>query len=634
MPGIVGLISEEPREKCQAIVATMVSSMLHEPSYGSGGYAIPEMGVFGGWVTHEHSMASSQPFFGDDGNVVLLFAGELFTDSGSQPSTRASRTGDQGALYSLIQLYQQMGENCFPELNGLFSGLLVDKRRRKIFLFNDRYGMERIYWHTANNRFYFASEAKALLSVLPELRQFDLEGVAEFLSFGCTLSLRTLFRGIEILPSASLWSFDPPTCRKKRYFSPESWETLSPLTPSDFEEQFAHVFRTIVPRYCRAEAREVGISLTAGLDSRIIMAALPENSAPICHTFSGNDRDTLDASVAKRVAAACGVEHHVLRLGRDFLANFPSHADETIYLTDGALGPLGAHEVYFNRQARQLAPVRLTGVCGGEIMRGVTFLKPLGLPSALINKDLHRLIDQVRAERNAVQSHPLTFTASTELPRTRYGGIAASRSQMPFRTPYLDNDFISLAFRVPESLRGAARPGVTFVERTRPELARIPTDRGRLGSGGLLNYYMRRSVSELAFKLDYYRSEGVPRRLRWLDSTLSGLAAGTGIAGMHKFLLYRRWFRAELADYVGDALSMAATSKTQLWNPIFVAAMARQNRAGGFNFTREINAVLTLEAVGRMLFRDSHNKMLNHEGRGLFAMNKNKSIAAVGPTGV
>ena len=60
-------------------------------------------------------------------------------------------------------------------LNGLFSGLLVDRRRNLALLFNDRYGIERIYYHETPAALYFASEAKALLRVLPELRAFDEE---------------------------------------------------------------------------------------------------------------------------------------------------------------------------------------------------------------------------------------------------------------------------------------------------------------------------------------------------------------------------------------------------------------------------------------------------------------------------
>lgn len=57
--------------------------------------------------------------------------------------------------------------------------------------------VERIYWHEDSSSVYSASEAKALLRILPQLREFDKIGVAQFLTFGCTLESRTLFRNVN-----------------------------------------------------------------------------------------------------------------------------------------------------------------------------------------------------------------------------------------------------------------------------------------------------------------------------------------------------------------------------------------------------------------------------------------------------
>ena len=70
----------------------------------------------------------------------------------------------------LVHLYEEEGDLFFEKLNGLFSGLLIDKRQKKVVLFNDRYGLERIYYYEADGEFYFASEAKALLKILPKLQ--------------------------------------------------------------------------------------------------------------------------------------------------------------------------------------------------------------------------------------------------------------------------------------------------------------------------------------------------------------------------------------------------------------------------------------------------------------------------------
>src|SRR4029453_17665632 len=239
MPGIVGIISQRPAEECQSLVKCMASSMANESFYTLGSYSVPEMGIYAGWVAHENSFSAGQPFFNERRDVVLLFSGECFADPGKRTDLR--RKGHdlgQAAGSWLLHLYEEEGDQFFEKLNGLFSGLFIDKRQGTAFLLNDRYGVERIYWHETEDAIFFASEAKALLRVLPELRAFDREGVAQFLTFGCTLGQRTLFRGVQSLPRASVWSFENGKCQKRKYFSPETWESQSTLTAEAFQARF------------------------------------------------------------------------------------------------------------------------------------------------------------------------------------------------------------------------------------------------------------------------------------------------------------------------------------------------------------------------------------------------------------
>jgi asparagine synthase (glutamine-hydrolysing) len=194
-------------------------------------------------VAHENSFGAEQPFFNERGDVVLLLSGECFVDQETRAGLRQKgHELGQAAGSWLVHLYEEEGDRFFEKLNGLFSGLLIDKRQAKAFLFNDRYGLERLYWHETEDAVFFASEAKALLRVLPELRAFDQEGVTQFLTFGCTLGHRTLFRGIELLPGASVWSFENGKCQRRRYFSPETWEAQPKLAMESFESEFQKTF--------------------------------------------------------------------------------------------------------------------------------------------------------------------------------------------------------------------------------------------------------------------------------------------------------------------------------------------------------------------------------------------------------
>jgi asparagine synthase (glutamine-hydrolysing) len=229
--------------------------------------------------------------------------------------------------------------------------------------------MERIYYYERDGTAYFASEAKALLRVCPELREFDEKGIAQFLSFGCTMGRQTLFRGLESLPGGTRIRFGGKGCaRRSRYFEPSLWEECGVVSEAAFENRLRSQFPPIVGRYAAPE-HDVGISLTGGLDTRMIMACFPESRVlPASYTFAGLNGETLDARLGRRVAMVRGVEHHVIHLTNAVLSNFGAYVDRPVYATDGCSGALGAHEIFFNARARRWAPVRLTGNLGSVVL--------------------------------------------------------------------------------------------------------------------------------------------------------------------------------------------------------------------------------------------------------------------------
>src|SRR5262249_21739747 len=149
----------------------------------------------------------------------------------------------------------------------------------------------------------------------------------------------------------------------------------------------------------------------------------------------------------------CNLPHYILRIGHDFFSNFPAMADRTVYLTDGCLGICGTHEIHLNSLARRLAPVRLTGNFGSEVLRGMSTFKPLGLSPDLFAPELRHHLAVAKSALPTTKEHPVSFAAFQEIPWNLFGNLAACRSQMIFRTPYLDNDLVALAFQAPEECR-------------------------------------------------------------------------------------------------------------------------------------------------------------------------------------
>ena len=583
----------------------MAGTMRHESFYTTGTCSVSELGVCAGWIAPKDGFAAGQVFTNEQKNISLVFTGECFVDPGVKKRLKQNgHVFSEGGGDYLPHLYENEGEGFFAKLNGLFSGLLIDQRQGRVFLFNDRYGVERIYWHETADAFYFASEAKALLRVLPGLREFDPEGVAHFLAFNGTLAGRTLFRGISLMPGGSRWEFSGGKCTREKYFSPETWETQPILKVEDFETKFSETFRRILPRYFESDSK-IGISLTAGLDTRIMMACMPAaKQKPVCYTFDGEKTTTFDSRLAGRVATQCGLEHRVLRIGEDFFSGFATFADRTVYISDGYFGVTGAHEIYLNRIARALTPVRLGGAFGGEILRQVSTFRPRSLSPEFVNPKFKQLPDDFTKSISAHAKHPVTFAAFQEIPWNIFGSPAICRSQLNFRTPYLDNEIVSVAYQMPEMLRRSPQLALRLVQENNPDLGRIPTDMGLAGESSKWAAASKRLFCKATFKLDYLLVEGMPGLISPLDPVFKWSASALGIQGLHKYLHYRGWFRHELAAYVNDAISDCQQQESPFWNSSFLPRMAREHARGHGNFVQEINLALTLNAVQRLLFRD------------------------------
>ena len=255
----------------------------------------------------------------------------------------------------------------------------------------------------------------------------------------------------------------------------------------------------------------------------IMACSPPVPPDSVCYTFAGPTGETVDAQLAARVAESCSLDYRLLRIGSDFFSDFARHADRTVYVTDGCLGIAGAHEIYLNALARQVAAVRLTGNFGSEVLRGVSTFKPIGLSHDLLSPEVGRVVNgSVKALSNS-REHPVTFAAFREIPWNLFGSLAAARSQVTFRTPYLDNELVALAYRTPERLWKSSLPALRLIKTHSPVLNEIPTDRGFVGDNSGLGFLIRRLFTKLRLRSITTTAKDYPgcfRRLTpWLDES-------------------------------------------------------------------------------------------------------------------
>lgn len=612
MPGLVGLITERPRARAEAELRRMLAPLHHHPAYVTGVWSDEGLGVYVGWTAHRRSFAASMPLSNEQHDLVLVFSGEDYPDPGcAQALKERGHAVGQGASY-LVHLAEEPG---FPAvLNGRFHGILADRRAQTVTLFNDRYGLHRIYHHQAPDAFYFAAEAKAILAARPELRSVDADGLGELISCGCTLNNRTLFKGISVLPPASAWSFRQGALQQSaQYFDPRTWEAQPRLDEEAYYRQLREVFTRTLPRYFDGPAgagfdghSPVAISLTGGLDTRMIMSwhrAAP-GTLP-CYSFGGMYRDSQDVQVARRVARICGQPHETLRLDSDFLARFPDYAERTVYLTDGCVEVRHAGDLELNQRAGKIAPVRMTGNYGGEVLRSVRAFRPVEPLPGLFHPDFAPHLEGAQETyRGLIGCHALSFAVFRQAPWHHYGLLSLEQSQLTLRSPFLDNEFVRTVYRAPQSSLDCDALCLRLIADGNPALRRLRTDQGL---GGNLPGWLKsaqRNYFEFTFRAEYAYDYGMPQSVARVDHALRAAHLEKLFLGRHKFYHFRVWYRDQLAGYVRAMLLDSRSLARPYVRREGVEAVVQGHLKGNRNYTTALHKLLTLELLHR-LFIDS-----------------------------
>lgn len=596
--GFCGVISAGSTTEAAVTIPKMANAMnVLRRSEDSG--VLESENLTAAWIRRNDASAAGSATWNRANNVCLCFVGEIFGLNGY--------SNEKATSFHLISEYEKSGLSFLENLNGCFAGFLFDLRQQKIVLFNDRYGLGRIYLHEADGRTFFATEAKALLSALPDLQRLDPRGFGEWCSCGCVLQERTLFDGISLLQGGSNWIFSADgSVVKKRYFESAAWTSLPQLPESEYFQRLRDMFPRVLRRYLGND-QVIGMSLTGGLDGRIIMAysQMPPGAMP-CYTFSGPIRDCLDARIARLIAQNCDQPHSIIRLGEDFLAAFPKLAEDTIVISDGAMNVTGAAELYLNSRAREFSAIRLTGNYGSEILRNNIAFRPSPLATNLFSEDAQKYI-QAAAVTYAEESrgNPRSFIAFKQVPWHHFARSTIEKSQLTVRSPYLDNELVALAFQAPKGQKINFDCSARLIAEANPALGRISTDRGfKYGSNTIVNR-LSQSKEQFLAKAEYAFDYGMPQWLAPIESFSSVIGLQRLFLGRQKFCHFRTWYRGCLAPYVREVLLDPRSLSRPYLRRRGVERIVEQHIEGKGNFTTEIHKLLSLELTQRFLLEES-----------------------------
>jgi asparagine synthase (glutamine-hydrolysing) len=549
------------------------------------------------------------PIWNETRDIVLFFAGEHFGDARErlQLKSRGHDVSPNPDASYLVHLYEEKGEGFLNDLNGFFHGLVVDIRSGKTLLFNDRYGMQRMYYHENENEVLFSSEAKSILKIRARLRQIRLDSLGELFSCGCVLENKTLFPGIFLMPGGSVWCLTGDgSITKRQYFKPEEWENQPLLSENDFYARLKDTFTYILPRYFSPEGK-VGLSLTGGIDTRMMLACFDTKPGSLpCYTFGGPYRAPFDVKVSRKVAKVCSQSHSTLRLNGEFISSFPELAEKVVYITDGCLEMSGVPNLYVNKLARELAPIRLTGNYGQEVLRRYIAFRPSSAKESVLSDVFQVHIKNAkRTYEEAVKGHRLSFALFKQAPWYQYPRLNLEQSQLVQRSPYMDNDLVRLVYQAPQAALENSELSIRIIRDGKPSLGKIATDRGVMGELSAPLALMARAYYEFLFKMEYYYSHGMSQWMAEMDYSVRWLHLENLFLGRHKYYHLRKWFRDELSNYLKEILLSRKSLERDYLRKGAVEKIVNEHIKGDRNHTDKISIVLAVELLHRVLIDKS-----------------------------
>jgi asparagine synthase (glutamine-hydrolysing) len=390
MCGIVGILRNS-RAIEESELTVMRERLVHRGPDDAGLWIHPEGRV---GLAHRRlsiidlSEAGHQPMQSRDGNLVLVYNGEIYnfqelrTELEEKGYCFDSRTDTEVILHA----YQEWGVEAIRRFNGMFAFALYDRRTEQLLLARDRFGEKPLYYCQRDGCFLFASELKALTAHLNFVPTLVPEVLPLYLIFGYIPYPHTIFEHTAKLPPAHYMLVDIPSqeCRLESY-----WEPLTLLGVGDRGEGIEQVvdrldelLREAVRRRLVADV-PVGAFLSGGVDSSLIVSIMADMKSDL-KTFSIGfwDEEYDEAPYAKEIARHLGCDHYehyiTPKEALDALVALPEIYDEPF--ADSSAIPT----YLVSRFSQSEVKVVLTGDAGDELFGGYTTYQRLALFAPLL----------------------------------------------------------------------------------------------------------------------------------------------------------------------------------------------------------------------------------------------------------
>ena len=501
----------------------------------------------------------------------------------------------------------------FSDFRGTFCFAVFRKSDEHLWIISDRTSQHPLFYSIQNNALVFSTTLSTFCR-LPEIPEFNVEWLYEYLFFNYPIGQTTFIENVKRVPPATVLEYDyKPSKNKLVQYAGFFKESPALLKGQQALDRACSVFSERVPKYYEAGVR-TAVSLTGGFDSRTVLSMAPSEVLPdlIAYTYGGANCG--DIRAASKVTSTLQFPHKTIVFDKKFMKELPDLIYNTVLLSGGLERVQRSTLLYVFRELTdkgQSFPLILTGVSGDHLFRdhingmgNVPAMIPANMMKTFqtgnsyissaffekgfmnqyrhftehINSVLERLANTYGALNNPEAY--LSFIVYEITPKYFAGEASIAGNYSVYRTPFWDAEIMELAYQIEygtigfsESLEMKDRYLECVLQASiignNKSFYKIPI------KGIPLSTFYRNSKARYQLDNILYRLFRAPRKIK------------TMIKPVHNALLenWSSWFKVDLHEEINALISENSLISSYLDG----------------NFLKEIRETMNVQWLGKIL---------------------------------
>jgi len=372
MCGICGqfnFVRNEPVEP--ETIRRMTQTMVHRGPDDEGYFISGAIGLGFRRLSIIDLAGGHQPMSDAEETIWVILNGEIynFKELRVQLEKRGHRFRTNSDTEVIIHGYKEWGAEVLKHLNGMFGLAIWDVKNHRLVVARDAMGIKLIYYRIANGQLTFGSEIRAVLAAQDSKPEVNPVALNLFLRFRYTPSPLTIFRDVRKLAPGTMLVVEDGKWREERWYNYTPVRFSTPKEEKEATRELLELYRAAVRRHLLSDV-PVGILLSGGLDSGLLLALMNEEGGPwpaytIGYGETFRDDELADAA---ETASLLGAKHITVELDQ---TEFESSLPKIVECLEEPIAASSIVPMYFvSQRARQDVKVALIGQGPDELFGG------------------------------------------------------------------------------------------------------------------------------------------------------------------------------------------------------------------------------------------------------------------------